>query len=182
VYNNPIPRSSGPRIVSDASIADPEQDSAGGNQVFASNEKASDVFANFFMEYVIGWIWPDGITLDWVKGRIGPTTLNWNISYPPSPSPSLPHVGSLTNPGLRAQEASLALGKDRIAARTDGSLQIEVTDPNDSDTQLFWMRQYYVIPLEVRPGTRRKPTPARPCTLELVLVVACWPHCARCAR
>lgn len=80
----PSTRSSGRRIVSNASIADPDQDSAGGNRVLASNEKSSDVFANNFMEYVIGWIWPDGITLDWVQGRIGTTTLNWNNSYLPA--------------------------------------------------------------------------------------------------
>lgn len=75
--------SSSRRIVSAASIADPTQDSAGGARVWASNEKASDVFANVLIRYIIGWIWPGGITLDWVESRDGKTTLNWNDSYSP---------------------------------------------------------------------------------------------------
>lgn len=69
------------RMVSGASIADPKQSSAGGARVLASNEKASDIFGNIFMSYVRGWIWPRGITLDWVQGRESKTTLEWNNSY-----------------------------------------------------------------------------------------------------
>src|SRR5271170_4413086 len=69
------------RIVSNASIADPNQDSAGGPRVWGSAEKASDIFACNFMNYAIGWIWPSGITLDWVRGREGPTVLAWTSSY-----------------------------------------------------------------------------------------------------
>ena len=65
------------RIVSNASIANPNQDSAGGGRVWASNEKASDIFASNFMDYVIGWIWSSRITLDWVRGRQGDTTIAW---------------------------------------------------------------------------------------------------------
>src|SRR5271170_2574822 len=75
------PSTSTRRIVSNASIADPNQDSAGGSRVWGSTEKASDIFACNFMNYVIGWIWPSGITLDWVRGREGPTVLAWTSSY-----------------------------------------------------------------------------------------------------
>ena len=68
------------RIVSAGSIADPEQDSGGGNRVWASNEKASDIFANNLFLHIIDDIWPHGITLDWVEGRDGPTTLKWHNS------------------------------------------------------------------------------------------------------
>lgn len=71
------------RIVSDASIANPDQDSAGGVRVFANNEKASDGFANHLIAYVCSTIWPTGIVLDWVGGRGGDTTLVWNSKYPP---------------------------------------------------------------------------------------------------
>jgi len=74
------------RIVSDASIADPNQDSAGGIRVLASNEKASDRFANNLLEYITGSIWPDGIILDWVEGREGATELVWSSKYPPTPT------------------------------------------------------------------------------------------------
>ena len=36
-----------------------------------------------------------------------------------------------------------------IAARNDGSLQIEVTDTENEDTRMFWSRQYYILRLEV---------------------------------
>ena len=75
--------SSSKRIVSGASISGPQQDSAGGSRVLSSNEKASDMFANIFMGYVISWIWPDGVKLEWVEGREGETTLDWNNSYVP---------------------------------------------------------------------------------------------------
>ena len=66
------------RIVSDASIAPPEQDSAGGTRVFANKEKSSDSFANNLIKYVLTTVWPDGIVLHWVEGREGETTLQWN--------------------------------------------------------------------------------------------------------
>jgi len=75
--------SSSRRIVSGASIADPEQDSAGGTRVLVSNEKSSDMFANNLLDYVRRRIWPDGIVLDWVEGRIGETTLMWHHTYLP---------------------------------------------------------------------------------------------------
>jgi|SRR5579862_1133533 len=78
-----IVASSSRRIVSDASIADPGQDSAGGTRVLVSNEKSSDMFANTLLDYVRRRIWPDGITLDWVQGRIGETTLTWQHTYLP---------------------------------------------------------------------------------------------------
>ena len=77
------------RIVSNASIADPTQDSAGGSRVWASNEKASDIFANILIRHIVSSIWPDGITLDWVQGRNGDTKLIWSSKYiaPPPPPP-----------------------------------------------------------------------------------------------
>src|SRR5579862_9615860 len=71
------------RAVSGASIADPTQDSAGGSRVWASNEKASDIFANNLIRHIISFIWPDGITLDWVQGRNGDTKLVWSSKYIP---------------------------------------------------------------------------------------------------
>jgi hypothetical protein len=73
------------RVVSNASVANPNQDSAGGARVWASNEKASDMFANILIRHVISSIWPDGITLDWVEGRKGDTELVWSSKYIPSP-------------------------------------------------------------------------------------------------
>lgn len=70
------------RIVSDASIADPQQDSAGGIRVLASNEKASDRFANNLIDHITSSLWPDGIVLDWVEGRDGDTSLVWSSKYP----------------------------------------------------------------------------------------------------
>ena len=69
------------RIVSVGSIAGPDDDSAGGTRVWASNEKASDVFANILLMHIIDDIWRDAITLDWVEGRNGPTVLSWHNSY-----------------------------------------------------------------------------------------------------
>jgi hypothetical protein len=78
------------RIVSDASIADPQQDSGGGARVFATNEKASDLFANNLIHHVISSIWPDGVVLDWVQGRDGNSTLVWSSKYFPSAAPTVP--------------------------------------------------------------------------------------------
>jgi hypothetical protein len=126
------------RIVSAASIADPEQDSAGGIRVWASNEKSVDQFANNFMEYVLGWIWPNGVTLDWVQGREGETTLEWSNSY----------ITLISSVDISPQEAILTMKNKPIAARSDGCLQIEVHDPA-TEGRIFWSRQYYVLPLEV---------------------------------
>jgi hypothetical protein len=82
ISNAPSTSTSTRRIVSNASIADPNQDSAGGGRVWASNEAASQTFADNFMTYVIGWIWPSRITLDWIRGREGHTTIAWSPSYP----------------------------------------------------------------------------------------------------
>lgn len=79
-----VPSSSSRRIVSGASVADPNQDSAGSRRTWASNEKASDIFGNNFISCVLNWIWPDGIMLDWVEGREGETSLTWNCWYIPS--------------------------------------------------------------------------------------------------
>jgi hypothetical protein len=78
-------RQSKPRVVSNASVANPIQDSAGGARVWASYAKASDMFANILIRHVISSIWPDGITLDWVEGRKGDTELVWSSKYIPSP-------------------------------------------------------------------------------------------------
>jgi hypothetical protein len=83
VVSDPPPSTSTHRDFSNNSIADANQDSAGGSRMWASNEKASDLFACNFMNYIIGWIWPSGITLDWVRGRGGPPVLAWSSSYPP---------------------------------------------------------------------------------------------------
>ena len=50
----------------------------------------------------------------------------------------------------RAQEAILTMNDKRVAARTDGSLLIEVHDP-ETEGSMIWSRQYYVLPLEVLP-------------------------------
>src|SRR5271167_2156908 len=47
-----------------------------------------------------------------------------------------------------AQEAILTMNNSPIAARNDGSLQIQVYDPEPGG-RMFWSRQYYVVPLEV---------------------------------
>lgn len=53
ISNAPSTSTSTRRIVSNASIADPNQDSAGGGRVWASNEVATQTFADNFMIYVI---------------------------------------------------------------------------------------------------------------------------------
>lgn len=75
--------SSSRRVVSNASIANPGQDSTGGDRIWATNEKASDAFANILMLYIRGKLFPKGIKLDWVKGRSGDTTLTWSTGYFP---------------------------------------------------------------------------------------------------
>jgi len=133
--------SSSRRIVSGASIADPEQDSAGGTRVLVSNEKSSDMFANTLLDYVRRRIWPRGIILDWVQGRTGKTTLMWHHTY-------LPFLVTNAHISFRAQEANLKLGGQRVRARTDGNLQIEVADAK-TNGRMLWPRSYYVLPLEV---------------------------------
>ena len=90
------------------------------------------------MNYVIGWIWPSGITLDWVRGRDGPTMLTWTSSYPSFPSAT----------DVSPKEAILSMNKDPIGPINDGCLQIQVPDPVNGG-RMFWSRQYYVVPLEV---------------------------------
>ena len=141
------------RIVSTGSVADPNQDSAGGKRVWASNEKASDVFANNLLMHIIDDVWPGGITLDWVEGRPAATTLRWNNSYRPIPCIALCFPDSLWSPflthGHRAQEGIISIAGEPISARNDGCLQIQISDPSNSST--LWLRQYYVLPLEVLP-------------------------------
>lgn len=36
-------------------------------------------------------------------------------------------------------------------AKTDGSLQIQIPDPQNPGNNINWNRQYYAVPLEVRP-------------------------------
>src|SRR5271155_1694364 len=134
------PSTSTRRIVSNVSIADPNQDSAGGSRVWGSTEKASDVFACSFMNYAIGWIWPSGIKLDWVRGREGPTVLAWTSSYcllPPAAK-------------FSSKDAILSMNNNPICAINDGSLQIQVPDPVNGG-RMSWSRKYYVVPLEVLP-------------------------------
>lgn len=75
------PSQSSQRIVSAGSIADPNQDSAGGVRVLASKEKTSDNFANQFLAYTISGIWPDSLTLDWAEGRDPKPALEWEDTY-----------------------------------------------------------------------------------------------------
>jgi hypothetical protein len=49
---------------------------------------------------------------------------------------------------LSAQEGIITIEGTPIAARTDGSLQIQIHD-STKNTQIFWIRHYYVLPLEV---------------------------------
>jgi hypothetical protein len=62
------------RIVSDASIAGPTQDSAGGARVSSDNEKANDIFANN-SSISFSSIWPDGVGLYGIEDRKGDTEL-----------------------------------------------------------------------------------------------------------
>ena len=129
------------RIVSGASMADPNQDSAGGGRTWASQEKASDVFGNNFISCVLNWIWPGGVVLDWVDGRPGKTSLQWDCRYPP-------HAPFKVDTFFSAREGIIMIEGQPIAARTDGSLQIYVFDPV-TRAQMPWSRQYYVLALEV---------------------------------
>ena len=51
-------------------------------------------------------------------------------------------------------ESRLTLKDESIAARTDGSLQIEVHDPQTGG-RMWWPRHYYVLPLEVNSISRK---------------------------
>jgi hypothetical protein len=99
---------SGRRIVSSSSIADINQDSTGGTKVWASNEKASDKFANTFIAYVTRSIWPKGIILDWVQGREGVTNLKWN-GWCYSLDSSIEHVLAPRKESLPRMENQLLL-------------------------------------------------------------------------
>ena len=50
--------------------------------------------------------------------------------------------------GFSAQEGVINLAGNPVAARTDGSLQIQIPNPSTA-SHIFWIRQYYVLPLEV---------------------------------
>ena len=49
---------------------------------------------------------------------------------------------------IRAQDSRITLKGDSIGAQTDGSLQIEVHDPQTGG-RMLWPRHYYVVSLEV---------------------------------
>jgi hypothetical protein len=123
---------------SNTPIADPNQDSVGRTRVWASTGNTSDVFASNFMNYIIGWIWPSGISLDWVRGRQEPMMLAWSSLYPSFPSAT----------DVSPRKALLSVRKFPIGAISDGSLQIQGPDNVDGGRMVF-SRQYYVVPLEV---------------------------------
>jgi hypothetical protein len=133
------PSQSSNRIVSAGSIADPNQDSAGGVRVLTSMEKASDSFANQFLVYTISELWPKRLTIDWIQGRDPKPSLRWKQKY-------LQQQKSLLI--ISPQESRLTIKDESIAARTDGSLQLEVHDPQTGG-RMSWSRHYYVVPLEV---------------------------------
>ena len=82
--------------------------------------------------------------------------VGWPRRQPPKGSargskPRLGHVLSSTPlSNERAQEARLTIKDKNIAARSNGSLQIEVHDPLTND-RMFCSRMYYIVPLEVHP-------------------------------
>jgi hypothetical protein len=90
--------------------------------------------------YVIGWIWPSGITLDCVMGREGSTVLARSSSYS--------HLGNPTDISHKEAILSKFTNMVPIGAINDGCLQIQVPD-SATGGRMFWSRQYYVIPLEV---------------------------------
>jgi hypothetical protein len=49
----------------------------------------------------------------------------------------------------RDVSAILSMGKEIVMAKTDGSLQIHIPDRNYPGEIIPWIRQYYVVPLEV---------------------------------
>ena len=108
------------------------------------------------MNYAIGWIWPSGITLDWVRGREGPTVLAWTSSYSLLPPPPPPAAANFS-----PKEGILSMNKNPIGAINDGCLQIQVPDPVNGG-RMFWSRQYYVVPLEVLSLSPSLPFPLVP--------------------
>lgn len=48
----------------------------------------------------------------------------------------------------------LTLGEQTVMAKTDGSLQIQIPDPTNPGRSINWNRQYYAVPLELRPPSR----------------------------
>jgi len=67
---------------------------------------------------------------------------------PLSPAPSPPCVYSNRDSDACA---TLTLGDQTIMAKTDGSLQIKIPDTQNPGRVINWNRQYYAVPLEVRP-------------------------------
>jgi hypothetical protein len=116
------------RNPSNNSIAGPTQDSAGGTRVWGSDDRVRYMFANNFLMYTVTSIWPDGIVLDWVKGREGDTELVWSRTYLSLVPPPLRHFAS---------------------ALTDGSIQIMIPDTQSPGGRSFWDQQSYAVPLEV---------------------------------
>jgi hypothetical protein len=132
------PSQSSDRIVSAGSIADHNQDSTGGVRVFASMEKTIDSFANQFLSYTVSNVWPNCLTLDWVQGRDPKPSLRWKQKYSQQKSLLI----------ISPQESRLTIKDESIATRPDGSLQLEVHDPQTGG-RMCWPRHYYVVPLEV---------------------------------
>lgn len=73
----------------------------------------------------------------------------------------------------RDVSAILSMGKEIVMAKTDGNLQIHIPDRNYPGEIIPWIRQYYVVPLEVPfltpkffipppPANRQPPTAAPP--------------------
>jgi len=56
---------------------------------------------------------------------------------------------------FRAQDGMISIQENRVAARTDGSLQIFIHDSTTNE-QIPWTRQYYVLALEVPPARYMK--------------------------
>jgi hypothetical protein len=127
------------------SIADPWQDSTCGRLVWALDEKATVNFANTFMSDLVDMVWNDGIKLEWVRGREGPTTLEWVAKYAP---------GLFGFVNSREASSIITMPDQKFEARTDGSLQIQVPDPSGAEPDgTLWPRMYCALPLEsVRPS------------------------------
>jgi glyoxylate utilization-related uncharacterized protein len=52
-----------------------------GAQIWVSENNPCRTFVNTFVKYIIGMIWSEEITLNWVKNRLEDPVLNWNILY-----------------------------------------------------------------------------------------------------
>lgn len=60
-----------------ASISDPSQSSVDKQLFYASYERKSEQLGNDFCDHVLGSLFSDDPTLDWVVGRPLPPTLQW---------------------------------------------------------------------------------------------------------